>query len=64
MEVSGQFHAPVALPPEKEPLILNGYEAGWAPEPFWKRWGREKFPAPARNRTLFVQTNVPLVTKL
>jgi hypothetical protein len=23
MEVSGQFHTPAALPPEKEPLVLN-----------------------------------------
>jgi len=29
MEVSGQLHAPAALPPEKEPLVLIGYEAGW-----------------------------------
>jgi hypothetical protein len=27
-------------------------EAGWAPQPFWTRWWREKFPAPAGNRTL------------
>jgi hypothetical protein len=38
MEMSGQLHAPAALPPEKEPLILIGQEAVWAPEPFWTRW--------------------------
>jgi hypothetical protein len=38
MEVSGQFHAPAALPPGKEPLVPTGEEAGWAPEPFWTRW--------------------------
>jgi hypothetical protein len=27
-------------------------EAGWASEPFLTRWLREKFPAPAGNRTL------------
>jgi hypothetical protein len=32
MEVSGQLHAPAALPPEKEPPVPLGYEAGWAPE--------------------------------
>jgi len=37
MEVSGQLHAPAALPPGKEPLVPIGYEAGWAPEPFWTR---------------------------
>jgi len=30
MEVSGQLHAPAALPPEKEPLVPFGYEVGWA----------------------------------
>jgi len=34
MEVSGQLHAMAALSPEKEPLVLIGEEAGWAPEPF------------------------------
>jgi len=52
MEVSGQFHARAALPPEKEPLVPTGQEAGWAPEPVWTRWLREKFPAPAGTRTL------------
>jgi hypothetical protein len=31
--MSGQFHAPAALPPGKEPSVPIGYEAGWAPEP-------------------------------
>jgi hypothetical protein len=35
MEVSGQLHAPAALPPEKEPLVHIGEEAGWAP--IWNR---------------------------
>jgi hypothetical protein len=33
MEVSGQLHAPAALPPGKKPLVSIGWEAGWAPEP-------------------------------
>jgi hypothetical protein len=33
MEVSGQFHAPAALPPGKELPVPIGKEAGWAPEP-------------------------------
>jgi hypothetical protein len=37
MGVSGQFYAPAALPPGKEPLVLIGYEAGWTPEPVWMR---------------------------
>jgi hypothetical protein len=42
-EVSGQLHAPAALPPGKEPQVLIGSEAGSAPEPFWTRRWREKF---------------------
>jgi len=33
MEVSGQLHAPAALPPEKELPKPIGEEAGWASEP-------------------------------
>jgi hypothetical protein len=29
------------LSPEKEPPVLTGYEAGWAPEPVWTLWRRE-----------------------
>jgi hypothetical protein len=58
MEVSGQLHAPAALPPGKETLVPTGQEAGWAPEPFWTRWCRDKFPAPrweSNPRTPIVQ---------
>jgi hypothetical protein len=51
MDVSGQLHDPAALPPGKDPLVPTGQEAGWAPEPFWTRWFREKFRVPAGNRT-------------
>jgi hypothetical protein len=51
MEVSGQFHAPTALPPREKPLVPTAQEAGWAPEPVWTRWWREKFSAPAGTRT-------------
>jgi hypothetical protein len=30
MEVSGQLHAPAALPPGEEPPVPIGQEAGWA----------------------------------
>jgi hypothetical protein len=40
MEVSGQLHAPAALPPGKEPLVPIGWGAGWVPEPFtWVNLG-------------------------
>ena len=32
MEVSGQRHAPAALPPEKNRLVNTGYEALWTPK--------------------------------
>jgi hypothetical protein len=37
MEVSGQLHAPAALPPRKDPAVPIGYEAGWVLEPVVKR---------------------------
>jgi hypothetical protein len=51
MEVSGQLHAPAALPRGKESLEPFGYEAGWASEPIWMQLCREKFPAPSGTRT-------------
>jgi hypothetical protein len=48
MEVSGQLHVPAALPLGKEPTVPTGQEAGWAPEPVWTLWRREK-SCPAGN---------------
>jgi hypothetical protein len=48
---SGQLHAPTALPPEKEPPIPIGKEAGWTPESVWMLRRREKYLTPAGNRT-------------
>jgi hypothetical protein len=31
--VSGQFHAPAPLPPEKGSPVHNGLKAEWAPDP-------------------------------
>jgi hypothetical protein len=37
LEVSGQLHAPAALPPGKEPPVPIGQEVGWTSEPVkWK----------------------------
>jgi hypothetical protein len=45
MEVSGQLHALVASPPEKEPPVLTGWEVEWD-----RRWsgcgGEEKHSLP------------------
>jgi hypothetical protein len=39
--VSGQLHAPGALPLGKETRVTIVNEAGWAPEPVWTTWRRE-----------------------
>jgi hypothetical protein len=46
MEVSGQLHAPAALPSGKEPPVPIGYEAGWAPQPVWKAVEKTLLPLP------------------
>jgi hypothetical protein len=48
MEMNGQFHAPAALSPGKEPPTR-------APDPIWKLWSREESLAPAGIRTPTVQ---------
>jgi len=45
MEMSGQLHAPAALPQGEEHLAPIWWEVGWAPEPVWMLWRRQKFPA-------------------
>jgi hypothetical protein len=42
MEVSGQIPAPADLLPGKGFPVPIGQEAGWALEPFWRRWRREE----------------------
>jgi hypothetical protein len=42
LEVSGQLHAPAALPPGKESPVPIGFEEGQAPEPVWMMWRGEK----------------------
>jgi len=59
MEVSGQLHAPAVLTTVKEPLVPIGQVAGWAPEPFWTRSWRKKFPAPSKIRTLEPRSSNP-----
>jgi hypothetical protein len=44
MEVSGQLHAPAALPPGKEPLVTTRQEAGWALELVSIQWQGGKNP--------------------
>jgi len=45
MEVNGQLHARVTLPPGKKPLVSIGYDTRWTPEPFWTQCWR-KVPRP------------------
>jgi hypothetical protein len=64
MEMCGQVHAPATLPPGKQPPVPIVQEAEWAPEPLWTRWGGEKTPALATNRTPVVQpVDVAKLTK-
>jgi len=63
MEVSGQLHAPAALPLGKEPLVPTEYEAGWDPEPVWT-WWREKFPAPTGTQTPKSSSPYQYITEL
>jgi hypothetical protein len=44
MEVSGQLHAPTALPLGKESPVPIQEEVGWIQEPVWMRWRRKKIP--------------------
>jgi hypothetical protein len=57
MEVSGHFHAPAVLIPEKYSPIATGQEGGLPSEPVWSLCRREKdlFTASAGNRTPIVQ---------
>ena len=36
-----QLHALAALPPRKEPLVLNEWEVGWAPPQWEFGWAPE-----------------------
>jgi hypothetical protein len=45
MEVSGQLHAPTALPP-----VPIQWETGWASETVWVFWTREKSLAHLLNK--------------
>jgi hypothetical protein len=51
MEMSGQRHAPPALPPMIEPPVPTG----WTLQPVWRRQWDEKLPASAMNRTPVTQ---------
>jgi hypothetical protein len=51
MEVSGRLHAPAALPPRKETLVPNGYEAGVGPRAGLDVLVKKKFSSPTGIRT-------------
>jgi hypothetical protein len=64
MEVSGELHAPAALPSDKETLVPNEQETGWASGQAWTLWCRENFLAPDENRTPIVQPVARRYTEL
>jgi hypothetical protein len=49
--VSGEFHAPAALPSGEQPPVPIVEEVGWVPEPDWTLQRRDKHLAPAGNPT-------------
>jgi hypothetical protein len=51
VDVSGQLQAPDALPLAKQPRVPNVPEGGWASEPVWQLWRREKFLVPLWTRS-------------
>jgi hypothetical protein len=48
-EVNCQHHTPAPSPLEKESLVPFEEEAGWAPEPAWEFWRREKSSCPSQD---------------
>jgi hypothetical protein len=64
MEMSGQLHAPAALPAVKEPTILIEEEDGWALERVWTLWNKENSIDRDRNRTLAVSYPHPTANLL
>jgi hypothetical protein len=59
MEVSGQLHAPAALPPRKEPLVPIERRLGGPLSRSGSGGEDRKFPAPAGNRTLEPRSSSP-----
>jgi hypothetical protein len=46
MKVNSRYHAEAVLPPEKEPPIETGWNAGWSAEPVWTLFiGKKKLHA-------------------
>jgi hypothetical protein len=52
MEVSDQLHVPAALPPGKRESGTQWQEAGWALEPVWTQYRRQKLPSIFQNNRL------------
>jgi hypothetical protein len=60
MEISGHFHAPSALTPNKVLPIPTEKEGGWALEPVWIFFTEEESVVPAGNRTTNFRLLIPL----
>jgi hypothetical protein len=60
--VSGQLQAPASLPPGKDPVVPTGYEAGWAPKPFWTRWSAIAKEGRKLNILSYIHQIIPKIT--
>jgi len=59
-----KLHAPAALLPRKEPLVLNEWEVGWAPELIWTfwRWKENSFPVRESKHDLILEVVSAILT--
>jgi hypothetical protein len=61
MKVSGQLHAPAALPPREELPVHIGEEVGWTREPVWTTW-RKFLTLPGLERNITTILIVIIIT--
>ena len=61
--MSGQFDAPAALSPAKEPVVPIARGVCLGPEPVWTFWRRYKSFAPAKTPNMVFRTSNPSVVR-
>jgi hypothetical protein len=63
-EMSNQLHALAALLLGKDLAVLIVWEAGWAPEPVWMLWSREKLLCPFQELNLCHPVHRPSIHQM